>query len=274
MDRNTDKGFDPVERGWGRREVLTIGGVSVAVAAVVAACGKPNHGQIPQTGQPTATTALAKRSTTDVVLMRTGASLERSLGGAAQKAIDSGTLTPEASEIFKLLPGYHDQRAKFFDNLAKQAGGEPSTGPNPEFERNVIQPATAAIDQVNGGSQEWVGLQRVIEEVAVGTYQLFVPQLSQPSLRGSTMQVAGAGVREAAALAKLVPDAKVTPLPESAAEEGTTTTTIQTTTTAAGEQKAPVFQVPGAFNPVSAVPIAIGVLELSVDLLGPNSFVY
>ena len=60
-----------------RRRFLAIGGLSVATAAVVAACGDDGPpDNVPQSGTAPPTTALAKHTVTDVALLRTASSLE------------------------------------------------------------------------------------------------------------------------------------------------------------------------------------------------------
>lgn len=266
---------DVLVGGWGRRRFLAIGGFSVATAAVLAACGSDAApGNVPESGIPPTTTALPEQVLSDSTLLRTASSLEHSAIAAYQAALDTGALSAPVADAARLFQDQHREHAVFFEKLTKENGAEPFTDPNPVVQKNILDPALKLI--VAGGTKEvdLVFFARVLEEVAAGTYQSFVPLFSLPKWRGDVMSVGGVEARHAAALAKLLPFGQVTPLAEQPAAEATTTVPPDADTSAPALVLAPVYQVPGAFNPQSGVPLIIGVDELTVELLGPNSYMY
>jgi hypothetical protein len=263
---------DLIVGGWGRRRFLAVGGLSVATAALVAACGSDSSSDVPQSGIGPSTTALAKHVTTDVTLLRTASSLEHSMIDVYQKALDAGTLDVDVTALAKLFQEQHGEHAAFFEGLTTEAGGEAWTKGNAELQTNVIEPTLKLITAAGNQQTDFVYLTYVLEEVAGGTYQSFVPTFSKPSYRGQVMTVGGVEVRHAATLVKLLPHGNVTPL--KAPTSTTTTVAPDVSTTQPPAAIAPAYQVPGPFNPQSAVPVIVGVDEISVALLGPNSFVY
>jgi hypothetical protein len=121
-----------------------------------------------------------------------------------------------------------------------------------------------------------------LENLAAETYQQFTPLLSLSTLRGSTMSVGGIEARHAAILAKSIPKSLVVPAqqvpPDATLPTVTTaaTTTTSTTAPAVGgpASLAPVFSVPGPFQPLTSIQITIGIQTINVDPLGPNSYEY
>jgi len=258
--------------GWGRRRFLAVGGLSVAGAAVLAACGSEStDDNIPQSGTSPVTTGLADRVLSDAVLFRTASSLEYSAVGAYEAAIGAGTLPAEVVAAAELFKQHHTEHAAKWEELTVEAGGEPYSQPNPTLQSTVIEPALQLI--VDGGAQPQSILRfaLALEEVAAGTYQSFVPQLSLPTYRSDIMSVGGVEARHAAAIARLVEGSQVTP---TQAAPTTPDTTAAGTPTTLEVALAPVYQVPGPFASLAAVPVTVGDVELSIELLGPNSYIW
>src|SRR5512143_4037690 len=92
---------DVVLGGLARRRFLAIGGLSVATAAVIAACGENTPPGIPQTGQASTTAALQPQDVTDEVLLRTAASLEHSAIQAYDKALGLNVLPADVADAAK-----------------------------------------------------------------------------------------------------------------------------------------------------------------------------
>jgi hypothetical protein len=268
---------DVLVGAFARRRFLAIGGLSVASAAVIAACGNnPPPDNVPQSGTAPATTALAKNTVSDVALLRTASSLEYSTIDVYQFAIDAGSLPADVLSGAKMFQDQHREHAKYFEGLTTQAGGEPFTKANPVVAVNIVDPGKDVITKAGSQPNLLVDFARVMEEILAGTYQSFVPQFSIPRWRGDVMSVGGIEARHAVVLAKLLPDAKVTPITQAtgANDTETTTTTIKTSTTGQAVQRAPIYQIPGAFNPQSGVPLIVGTTQITVEIPGPNSYMY
>jgi Ferritin-like domain len=272
---------DPISDDDGRfsrRRILAVGGFSIGVAAVVAACApdRPTP-QVPQAGVAPSTTAVPEQNVDDVVLLRTASSLEHSIADAYTKILGLGVLPADTTDLVRRFGDQHTARAVYFEDLTRDNGGEPFTAGNEPFNTNVINPALKSIADAGNNPGDYNWFVYGLENVATGTMQSFVPILRVPALRSSVMAVGGAEARAAAIAAALIPTVTVVP-PTATGEEiaATTTTTVAgaTTTTTPAAQLIPVTQVPGSFGSQTAVSVAIANQEEAWNLLGPNSYEY
>ncbi len=277
VDGFEDRAADD-EAGFSRRRVLTVGGFSVALTAVIAACASdPPKAQVPQAGTAPSTTGVPDQNITDEVLLRTASSLEHTLIAAYHQVQETNALTGEAASNMQLFIDHHTVHASYFENLTADIGGTPFTGTNAAMEANIVTPSLKSISDAGNQPADFIWFMYGLENVAAGTFQLFVPDLSVPRLRGQLMAVGGVEARHAAIATKQIPTATVVPLtPDEAAAAATTTTTIKggTTTTTPPNQAVQVAQVPGAFGSLTAVNVAVAGKEQTFDLLGPNSYEY
>jgi hypothetical protein len=266
-----------------RRRFLKLSGLSVASAAVLAACGgQGSQGQVPVAGTGPTTTKAPDRVVNDATYLRTSTSLEYSLIDAYTKMLALGTLPNELSDAFKTFKDQHGEHADLFAKLTTAAGEKVTQDPNTAVQAAVVQPALDYAAKDGNKPQDLLAIAIGLETLAAETFQQFTPLLSVPKLRSSIMSVGGVEARHAAILIKAAP----TGLPVdtsaiTAAASGTTTTSSTTvagtTTTATGQEtaeNAPVYQVPGPFQPLTSVQITIGINTINVEPLGPNSYVY
>jgi Ferritin-like domain len=275
---------DPIaddEVVFSRRRILAVGGFSVGLAAVVAACApdKPKA-QVPQAGAAPSTTALAEQNVDDQVLLRTASSLEHSIADAYALVLALNVLPAETTSLVTRFAKQHKERATFFEDLTRDIGGQPFAEANEPFDKSVIEPALKSIADAGNKPADLNWFIYGLENVATGTMQSFVPILRVPNLRSAVMSVGGAEARTSAIAAALIPTFTVVPptttQEEAAAAAGTTTTTAAgvTTTTTPAAELVPVAQVPGAFGSQTAVSVAIANQEEAWNLLGPNSYEY
>ena len=261
-----------------RRRFLTVGGLSVAAAAVLAACGKKSaRPPTPITGDSPSTSAFPTRVISDVVLLRTASSLEHN--AIAVYDTVAGQLSGAGGDLAKLFADHHRAHAEALQKATKDLGGEPYTQPNPVVDAAIIQPGIAAAKSAT----EILAFAHALESVAAHTYQLVVPQLSVPALRKTAMSIGAVEARHAALLAKALGAAPVAGLDKLPGATPTTTTTaapaVKGAAPAATVEKPVYFQVPGAFEPLLATKVLLtGTGEkpvlLAIDPLGPNSYMY
>lgn len=259
-----------------RRRFFTIAGFSAATAAVLAACGEKagTSTNVPQAGLSPVTTAFPQRVVTDVVLLRTAASLEYNLIDVYTQFL---TMVSDQSvkDALTLFRDHHQAHATSAENAARHAGGVGFSMKNPVVDTNIVQPALKLIK--DGGNQlaDIVAFSYAFESVATETYQSFVPILTTPALRSAAMVVGGSEARHAAVLGILIENAApVAPLQSGITTGVTTTTVAGTTTTLKGGNPPDVFQVPGAFQPLTTVSVGLNKTTINADLLGPNSYMY
>jgi hypothetical protein len=212
-DRRTeDQTAGVLTGGLSRRSLFRIGGVTVAGAAILAACGSDTNSAngtiaattipattlpattMPATTMPTATTV---PMTGDVVLLRTASSLEFLAVAVYQKAIDSGLVTTTAvGDAAMRFQEHHQAHADYFVKATKDMGGEAFTMPNPAV-LDSLQSAIAALKDEKGVIQ----LALTLERAAAATYQSGVGNVTDVRLNKSLMSVGGVEHRHAAVLA-------------------------------------------------------------------------
>jgi hypothetical protein len=178
--------------------------------------------------------------------------------------------------VAKLFQSQHREHAKLIEQTTASIGGEPYTTSNPVVQAQV-DTVVASIVEAGGKPEDIIALAYVLETVAAETYQTVVPVLTVPALREGAMRIGGVEARHSAVIAKLMPNSAVVPLLGGAGEataETTTTVAATTETTAAGVEYPPIYQVPSAFQPLTSVTAVIAGEQVSMDPLGPNSFVY
>ena len=256
--------------GLARRRFLTIGGFSVAAAALLAACGAEDSvGGVPKEGEAPSTTALAARAYTDAILLRTAASLERSAMAAYDAAL--GVLTGPARDVAAQFKVHHQAHAAAMDDQVRKLGGQPYTTSNPAFDEKVLNPALALVKS----DQDALQLAHAIENVAAHTYQAFVPLLAVPALRSAAMTIGSVEARHAALLAGVLGAATAPSVAALPAAGATSTVAAATTTTVAGAVAVPgIYVVPGSFEPLAASTALVGGQLLTIAPLGPNSYAY
>jgi hypothetical protein len=285
---------DGSDRGVDRRRFLRLGGLGVALAAVVAACNNNTEaGHIGRVGLAPTTTKLPAVSTTDVALLRTSASLQRSLLEIYNKIKDDpNQLDPAHRPMVVKLIAEAEASAKVFDDLTTQDGGVPWTCGNSKFDSVLVDPAyqrivagtpatpeAKAIAPSDDAKRDILTLVHGLESIIGAAYQQYVTLLSKPALRAPTLAVGARNARHAALLALTIntsrPDGYVSTGDLSAAEVSTDTTpgsgptTVpqnigETTTTAAAKGGntptviIPPSALPGTFGSTATLQIVVG----------------
>lgn len=190
-----------------RRRFIRIGSITVASAAVLAACdgddddggGDTSAGR-PDTGDGT---------DIDVTILRTASSLEELAIFAYQRVSDSGLVTTTAiADTVMLFEEQHREHAALFQGATEEAGGEPFTEPNPA----LLEQLQRMIDALTNEA----GVARLaydLESVAAQTYQASVGKFTDPTLNQGIMTVGGVEARHAAALAQALGQLGVAPPP-------------------------------------------------------------
>lgn len=184
----------------GRRQFLRVGGMTVAMSAVVAACGSDSQeGNIPESGErpttttaPTSTTKDPDAGDVDITLLRTASSLEVLAVAAYQAALDSGQLTtPAIKSAAELFQSQHEDHANLLETTTEDLGGTPYTDPNPVLLESLQETIDAIPD-----ADELVIVQAAVdlENVAAQTYAFAGGVLSTPELRAA---IASIGATEA-----------------------------------------------------------------------------
>ena len=277
---------------FGRRDVLRIGGLTVATAAVISACGEHARGEVGRVGAVATTAKLPDAVVTNVALLRTASSLEHSVINVYEQLIGkSDLLDPKFDDLAKRFKDDHVNHAQLFEKLTTDAGGAAWTCGNPKIDDVIINPvltritkgaaatATAkAIEPSDDPRRDMLNFAHGLESLAGATYQAFVALFSDPSLRADAMTIGAREARHAALLALTInPDRPgglvnfadaVNAEPASPPTTIAPTTTIQNIATPAGGPKtAPVEKeteiptvtaIPSQFGGLAAIQIVVG----------------
>ncbi len=277
---------------FGRRDVLRIGGFSVATAAVISACGEHVRGQIGRVGAVPTTVKLPDAVVNNITLLRTASSLEHSAINVYSQVIgNSALLDPKLQDVAKRFMDDHVGHAKLFENLTSEAGGVPWTCGNPKIDDAIINPiitritkgaeatpTSKAVDPSDDPRRDVLNFAHGLEALAGATYQALVALFSEPTLRRDAMSVGAREGRHAALLALTInpdrPGGLVNFADAVNAEPAAPPTTIAPTTTvqdiatpAGGTASTPappqteipsVTAIPGQFGALSAIQIVVG----------------
>jgi len=183
-----------------RRAFLRVGGVAVAMSAVVAACGKKDD-PVPFTGAPPTSSEREGveeiGQAFDVTLLRTGQSIEVLAVQTYQTALDSGLVTDATlADTFRLFQEQHGEHAGLLSATTIDAGGVPYDQPNSYLQSNVIDEAVAGLTD----EASVVALALELENVAAQTYVYGAEVLSTPALRQGIMSIGGIEARHISVL--------------------------------------------------------------------------
>jgi hypothetical protein len=246
-----------------RRGLLRLGGLTAAGAAVLAACGNTQAGEIGRVGTGATQPTLAEAPVTDSVLARTSAAYENSIAAAYKRILDGGYAKDHTDLVTAFLE-HHTKAAETFNTLATGFGGEAWTCGstrldaayiNPIFDR-VLKgaPATdqaAAIEPSDDVDRDMINLVLTLENLSAETSQALVPQITDPAARGEAMKVGARSARQAALVAlRINPKAYVSGSP--AAQPAPTTTAAADSGPAQTEIPLPIA-IPSTFGSLSGI---------------------
>ena len=252
---DNDQNLPVVSASYDRRGLFRIGGITIATAALVAACAdNAQEGQLGRVGNGADTPTLKDPVVNNGVLLRTSASIELSIAAAYQHMLKSGVLKSKSSTFPKLadqtalvtqFAQEHSKAADSFNALATVAGSEAWTCGNPRldsafidiiFERvekgEAATDSAKAIKPSDDPLRDFINLVYTLEALSAASSQALMPQVTEAKYRAQPMQVGARSARRSALVALLInPGAYVSDTDSAAAQPGVTTTTAAPTTT-------------------------------------------
>lgn len=304
----------PDSVGVGRRTFLRVGGIGVALAAVVAACDNPEQGELGRVGNVPPTTALPDAKVDDIVLLRTASSLEHSIVRAYNTMIGWGVIDEPFTGFIQRFVADHEAHAKLFEQLTADAGGKPWTTSNPRIDSAVLDPILARIhdgaaatptSKLIGPSddvrRDALNVSHGLESLDGEACQAMVSELASLELRAATIAVGVASARRAALLALTInsdrpggytalvaQDTASTPDTTVQQAPNTTVQNVAAPTTAAPDSEAPaqtaipdVSAIPSRYGLLGPVALVVGLgdengvrLKASLETPSLNSYVY
>lgn len=186
--------------GLNRRKFMKIGGLTVATAAIFAACGDDDETDAADKAAGTDKMTGDDAATSDITILRTASSLEVLAVDVYQKAIDSGLVkTAAVGDAAKLFQAQHKEHAALFQGATKKLGGKEMTEANPVVLQSLQGPIAALADETGV-----VNLALMLEQAAAATYQSTVGAFKDVTLNQAAMSVGGVEARHVAVLSSVL----------------------------------------------------------------------
>lgn len=207
---NTDTQRTPLLSGpTSRRDLFRIGGMTLALGAIVAACGGQEE-DVARTGgtlaeEPTEFDPI--RALSPATLLRTSASIEQLMADSYQRVLDEGWLTEERlTSSFELFRDHHAEKVSLLADATREVDGEPYEEANAYLQATVVDPAVLAV--TDALAEEDAELARTavldmaytLENLALQTYVRATPALPTTELRHDVMSIAAGGARHIAVI--------------------------------------------------------------------------
>jgi hypothetical protein len=185
-----------------RREVFRVGGVTLSLAAIVAACGENRDGDTDpgRVGNAVPVTAIPDYEVNDVVLLRTASSLELTaveLYNTAKGIVDFDEST---TALLDRLIANHTATAAKMGELTLAAGGEAWNDTNPWIMERVIEPILETIGASDDIPRDVMSLAITLENLAAATHQTLTGLLDTSEQRTAVAMAAAEESRHSAAL--------------------------------------------------------------------------
>lgn len=198
-----------------RRDALKLGGLTLSLGAIAAACGDDRGGDTApgRVGYAPPATDLVEGEVDDVVLLRTASSLELTAVAVYDAALGLRVLDADAAALAETLRDQHQATADEMGELTVAAGGEAWECTNPWLMDRSIGPILAAIAEGDDVARDVFTLAVSLENLAAATHQSLSAQLTEPDQRIATATAAQQESRNSAvlAIASGGPDAYLSP---------------------------------------------------------------
>ena len=186
----------------GRRDVLKIGGLTLSLAAIVAACGDDISGSTDpgRIGIAPPITEPPDYPVDDAVLFRTGSSIEQTTILLYEAILDLGVLDEAGTALVGQLLESHRALDKVMGELTVAAGGEVWPCTNPWFNDRYLVPITDAIKASDNQIRDIYNVAVSFENLGAATYQQYSVQVTQPEQRVAVVNAAALDSRQSAVL--------------------------------------------------------------------------
>jgi hypothetical protein len=186
----------------GRRDVLKIGGLTLSLAAIVAACGDDISGSTDpgRIGIAPPITEPPDYPVDDAVLFRTGSSIEQTTILLYEAILDLGVLDEAGTTLVGQLLESHRALDKVMGDLTVAAGGEVWPCTNPWFNDRYLVPITDAIKASDNQIRDIYNVAVSFENLGAATYQQYSVQVTKPEQRVAVVNAAALDSRQSAVL--------------------------------------------------------------------------
>ncbi len=206
IDQPNHIGPNRIGRGrYGRRDALKLGGVTVSLAAFVAACGTGRAGDSApgRVGYAPPVTDPPDYAVDDAVLLRTASSLELTAVTVYKAILDTGALDAETTVIVERLIKDHQAIADEMGALTESVGGVAWECTNPWYMDRLVDPLLAAIATSDNPARDMLNTAVAIENIAAATHQTLNLEVTDADASSANIAAATLESRHSAAIVAL-----------------------------------------------------------------------
>jgi len=188
-----------------RRQAFKIGGLTVSLAALVAACGSDLEGDTApgRVGYAPPVTDPPDYTVDDAVLLRTASSLEYTAIAVYGAALEVGGLDSSGQALVARLIENHQALADEMGALTEAEGGVAWECTNPWLDDRLIAPVLEAIQASDNPTRDVLNVAVALENLAASTHQVLSVELSAPDAKVATLEAATLASRQSAAIVVL-----------------------------------------------------------------------
>jgi hypothetical protein len=188
-----------------RRQAFKIGGLTVSLAALVAACGDDIQGDTSpgRVGYAPPITDPPEYEVDDAVLLRTASSLEYTAIAVYEQALEIGGLDESGQALVETLIANHQAVADEMGTLTEAEGGVAWECTNPWLVDRLITPVLEAITMSDDPTRDVLNLAVALENLAASTHQILAVELSSTEAKTATLEAATLASRQSAAIVVL-----------------------------------------------------------------------
>jgi len=186
----------------GRRDALRVGGLTISLAALVAACGDDRGGSTDpgRIGVAPPITEPPEYPVDAAVLLRTASSIEQSTLMVYDAILGLGVLDADGTALVELLVDNHRELDSIMGELTVAAGGEVWPCTNPWMEERFLNGIVQAIEASDNQERDIYNVAVSLENLGAATYQQFTIELPEADQRSAVVKAAAQDSLNSAAL--------------------------------------------------------------------------
>jgi hypothetical protein len=187
---------------YGRRDALKLGGLTLSVAALAAACGTDRTGDSApgRVGYAPPITDPPDYPVDDAVFLRTASSLELTAVAVYEAILDTGALDGDLTALVERLIEDHQAVADEMGELTESVGGVAWTCTNPWYMDRLVTPLLAAVLDSDDPLRDILNSAVALENIAAATHQTLTIELEDADAAVATMAAATLESRHSAAI--------------------------------------------------------------------------
>ena len=185
-----------------RRDAIKLGGLTLSIAAIAAACGDDRTGDTApgRVGYAPPIVELEDYAVDDAVLLRTASSLELTAVAVYEAILETGTLDADVTALVERLIENHQATADEMGQLTEAVGGVAWACTNPWYMDRLITPLLEAVVESDNPLRDIINSAVALENIAAATHQTLTIELEDVDAATATIAAATLESRHSAAI--------------------------------------------------------------------------